>query len=53
MGKTRGIFKKIGDTKKTFHTRMGIIKIETEGPNRSRRDKWIEAEVINGKKKKQ
>ena len=52
MGKTRGLFKKIGDTKETFHTRMGIIKIETEGPNRSRRDKWIEAEEINGGKNK-
>ena len=38
MGKARGLFKKIGDTKETFHARMGIIKIETEEPNRSRRD---------------
>ena len=37
MGKTRDLFKKIGDTKGTFHTRMGTIKdrnskdlIETE-----------------------
>ena len=26
MGKTRYLFKKIGDTKETFHTRMGTIK---------------------------
>ena len=26
MGKTRDLFKKIGDTKGTFHTYMGIIK---------------------------
>ena len=25
MGKTRDLFKKIGDTKKTFHTRMVVI----------------------------
>ena len=26
MGKTRGLFKKITDTKGTFHTKMGSIK---------------------------
>ena len=26
MGKTRDLFKKIRDTKGTFHTRMGLIK---------------------------
>ena len=26
MGKTRDLFKKIGDTKGTFHEKMGIIK---------------------------
>ena len=26
MGKTRGCFKKIGDTKGTFHAKMGTIK---------------------------
>ena len=38
MGKTRDLFKKIGDTKGTFHEKMGIIKdrnsmnlIEAEG----------------------
>ena len=36
MGKTRDLFKKIRDTKGTFHTKMGTIK-EWYGPNRSRR----------------
>ena len=26
MGKTRDLFKKIGDTKETFHAKMGMIK---------------------------
>ena len=26
MGKTRDLFKKIRDTKETFHTKMGLIK---------------------------
>ena len=26
MGKTKDLFKKIGDIKETFHTRMGMIK---------------------------
>ena len=26
MGRTRDLFKKIGDTKETFHTKMGTIK---------------------------
>ena len=26
MGKTRDLFKKIGDTKRIFHARMGMIK---------------------------
>ena len=29
MGKTRNLFKKIGDTKGTFNARMGTIKTET------------------------
>ena len=43
MGKTRDLFKKIRDTKGTFHAKMGSIKDLTEmvqkwsGPNRSRR----------------
>ena len=26
MGKIRDLFKKIGDTKETFHAKMGVIK---------------------------
>ena len=37
MGKTRDLFKKIRDTKGTFHTKMGSIKDKRYGPNRSRR----------------
>ena len=29
MGRTRDVFKKIRDTKGTFHTKMGIIRAET------------------------
>ena len=36
MGKTRDLFKKIRDTKGTFHAKMGSIK-DRDGPNRSRR----------------
>ena len=37
MGKTRDVFKKIRDTKGTFHTKMGsIIGQKWYGPNRSR-----------------
>jgi len=35
MGKTRDLFKKIRDTKRTFHAKMGSIK-KWYGPNRSR-----------------
>ena len=38
MGKTRGLFKKIRDTKGPFHAKMGSIKRQKwYGPNRSRR----------------
>ena len=38
MGKTRDLFKKIRDTKGTFHAKMGSIKdINVMVPNRSRR----------------
>ena len=38
MGKTRDPFKKIRDTKGTFHAKMGTIKDRNGyGPNRSRR----------------
>ena len=36
MGKTRDLFKKIRDTKGTFHAKMGTIKNRCYGPNRSR-----------------
>ena len=36
LGKTRDLFKKIRDTKGTFHAKMGLIK-DRNGPNRSRR----------------
>ena len=36
MGKTRYLFKKIRDTKGTFHAKMGKIKKKKFGPNRSR-----------------
>ena len=40
MGKTRDLFKKIGATKGTFHTRLGTIKDRSSKDlsNRSRRD---------------
>ena len=37
MGKTRDLFKRIRDTKGTFHAKMGSIKDKWYGPNRSRR----------------
>ena len=37
MGKTRELFKKIRDTKGTFHAKMGSIKDGNGRPNRSRR----------------
>ena len=37
MGKTRDLFKKIRDTKGTFHAKMGVNKGQKRyGPNRSR-----------------
>ena len=36
VGKTRYLFKKIGDIKGTFHIRMGMIK-DRNSPNRIRR----------------
>ena len=30
MGKTRDLYKKIGDTKRTFHAKMGMIKDKTD-----------------------
>ena len=40
MGKTRNLFKKIRDTKGTFHAKMSTINNKGQkwyGPNRSRR----------------
>ena len=37
MGKTTDLFKKIRDTKATFHAKMGSIKQKWYRPNRSRR----------------
>ena len=37
MGKTRDFFKKMRDTKGTFHAKIGPMKTERYGPNRSRR----------------
>ena len=38
MGESRDLFKKIKDTKGTFHAKMGTIKGQKlYGPNRSRR----------------
>ena len=38
MGKPRGLFKKIGDIKGTFHARMGMVRQKWQGPNKGRRD---------------
>ena len=38
MGKTRGLFKKLRDTKGTFHAKVGTINDKKQyGPERSRR----------------
>ena len=37
MGKTRDLFKKIRDTKGTYHAKMGTIKDRNGIPNKSRR----------------
>ena len=37
MGKTRDLLKKSGDTKGTFHAKMGSIKDRWQEPNKSRR----------------
>ena len=37
MGKTRNIFKKIGNTKRTYHAKMTHKGRKWCGPNRSRR----------------
>ena len=40
MGKTRDLFKKIRDTKVTFHAKMGTIKDLTEAEDMKKR--WQE-----------
>ena len=35
MGKTRDLFKKLRDTKGTFHAKIGTIKYRNYGSNRS------------------
>ena len=37
MGKTRDLFKKVRDTKGTFHAKMGSVGQKWYGPNGSRR----------------
>ena len=42
MGKTRDLVKKIGDTKGTFHAKMGLIKDRNGmGPCVSCTDRWF------------
>ena len=38
MGKTRDLFKKVGDAKGTFHSKMGTIKDRNSKDLRNRRD---------------
>ena len=49
MGKTRGLFKKIRDTKGTFHAKMGTIKdrngmdlTEAEDIKKNKQEWWQE-----------
>ena len=37
MGKTRDLFRKLRDTKGTFHAKIGTIKDKWYGPKRNRR----------------
>ena len=48
MGKTRDLFKKIGDIKGTFHAMMSSIKDKLYGPNRSRRYSEEVARIYRG-----
>ena len=36
MGKTRDLFKRTGDTKRTFHTKTGIIKHRKKKTNKQK-----------------
>ena len=40
MGKTRNLFKKIRDTKETFHAKMGSIKNRNGMDLKSPEDMW-------------
>ena len=54
MGKTRDLFKKIRDTKGTFHTKMGLIKDRNSMDLREAEDikkKWQEYREELHKKK--
>ena len=42
MGKTKGLFKKIENIKRTFLPKMGTIKDRNSRPYRSRRDQEME-----------
>ena len=51
MGKSRDLFKKIGDTKGTFHAKMGTINDRWYGSNRSRNIKKRQQEYTELYKK--
>ena len=42
MGKTRDLFKKIGDTKGTFHAKMGTIKEKNGKDIKKRWQEYVE-----------
>ena len=57
MGKTRDLFKKVRDTKKTFHAKMGTIKDRngmdlTEAEDMKKRWQEYTEELYKKKKKK-
>ena len=47
MGKTRDLFKKIRDTKGTFHAKMGSIK-DRNGMDIPKRNTWKVHRIIPG-----
>ena len=52
MGKTRDLFKKIRDTKGTFHAKMGLIK-DRNGMDLTEGAEINEIEPINNNRKDQ
>ena len=50
MGKTRDLFKKIRDTKGTFHTKMGTIKDRKGQQKKLRRDGKNTQKIIEKKR---